>query len=117
MARTPIEISIMSRRRLLTGAGSTGAGLFLAACGTPGLSCAAPGQLTRSQQTARDGRQYVERSNVAGRTCTNCTFYNDPEAPCGICAIDNLPAHPEGYCISWAQLEMSQTHSRGAARA
>lgn len=104
----------ISRRRVLMGVGA-GAGLVLTACGAPGVSCAAPGQLTRSQQTARDGRQYVERSRVAGKTCTNCVFYLAPEAACGTCAIDNLPAHPEGYCISWAQVEPSEA-DRGSVR-
>lgn len=106
----------LSRRRILMGAG-VGAGLVLTACGGSGLSCAAPGQLTRSQQTARDGREYVERSRMAGKTCTNCVFYNDPQAACGTCAIDNLPAHPEGHCISWAQVEPSEAASGSVRRA
>lgn len=121
MVRMPIKKDI-SRRDVLTGTAGLGLTMLVAACGGGGLSCAGPGELTRSQQTARDGRRYVERSKVAGKNCANCTFLNnpglnDPRAACGVCAIDNLPAHPEGYCISWAQAELSGTVSKGAQRA
>lgn len=116
MVRMPIRKDI-SRRGVLTGIAGAGLAMAVTACGGGGFSCAGPGELTRSQQTARDGRQYVERSRVAGKNCANCTFLNDPGAACGTCAIDNLPAHPEGYCISWAQAELSGTFSKGAQRA
>lgn len=122
MVRMPIRKDL-TRRGVLTGTAGVGLTMLVAACGSGGgLSCAGPGELTRSQQTARDGRRYVERSKVAGKNCANCTFLNnpglnDPGAACGVCAIDNLPAHPEGYCISWAQAELSGTVSKGAQRA
>lgn len=96
------------------------AGFGVAACGAwPDLSCAGKGQLTRSQQTSRDGRSYRERSRIAGRSCINCTFFNAPDGGCGVCAIDNLPANPEGHCISWASLtaETSDQRVKGVRRA
>ena len=100
----------LDRRKVLIamGASVTSASL-LSACGggEAKLACAGPDQLTASQKSARDGRKYVEASGEAGKSCANCTFFKSPGSGCGTCAIDNLPANPEGYCSSWVQMEES----------
>ncbi len=100
----PCEQPQASRRSALKSlAALSFGGLWLGACGQSAqLSCAAPSQLTTGQRAARDGRQYVEQSGVSGKTCTNCVFYDGGAQSCGTCGIDDLPAHPQGYCTSWA---------------
>ena len=94
----------MRRREALTCLAGAGSVLVLAGCGSGGSSLRCVSELTPAQRTARDGRQYVEVSKVAGQSCSNCTFFASGGAGCGTCGIDNLPANPEGYCISWVAM-------------
>ena len=109
----------ITRRHALIRVVGAAAGLVaVSACQkSSGVQCAAPGQLTRSQQAARDGRKYVEASNVSGKSCANCTFFKVAGGDCGACAIDDLPANPEGYCISWSQAESAQYKKTGGQHA
>ena len=95
----------LHRRDVLIGFTATGsAAMLLAACGRGSdnvASCAGPNELTASEAAARNGRGYVEASNVDEETCANCTFFRTGDGDCGTCGIDSLPANPGGHCSSW----------------
>lgn len=108
----PEKAGNIGRRRLLFGLAATSVAVpLVSACGGGGgsaFSCAGPDQLTPSQKAARDGRKYVEVSGEADKDCANCTFFKSPGAGCGTCAIDNLPANPDGYCNSWVRINETE---------
>lgn len=98
-----------SRRQFLVVAGAGIGAATVASCsGATGPVCAGPVVLSRSEQIARDGRQYVEASAVEGKDCSNCTFFQTSGGECGSCAIDALPANPGGYCTSWSAMSSAK---------
>lgn len=109
-ANTPLNHTLdvlKSRRRAVLGLCAFGVvGPLLSACQSkPKLQCATKNDLSLSEHLSRKGRDYVEISKQAGKNCTNCALFKggDQTTPsCGTCGVDGLPAHPLGYCISWA---------------
>lgn len=98
-----------SRRRALTLLGGAGTVAFVSAvlpgCGEKALTCTDTTGLTPQQVAQRKGLQYVDKSTVADKNCTNCQFYqaaSDPKS-CGGCQIMPGVVHPDGYCSSWAE--------------
>ena len=47
--------------------------------------------------------QYVEETPNPDELCSNCTFWQEPEAgdQCGGCDLFPGPVHPDGWCNSW----------------
>lgn len=106
--------STTRRTLLINGLMATSGATFLASCGggedngakSASLTCATTDTLTRGQMTTRTARNYVELSGEAGKNCGNCAVYAAPVdgVGCGTCNIDQLPANPAGFCISWAEI-------------
>jgi hypothetical protein len=110
------EKSTVSRRtfigQIVAGVGISG---LIAACGGEQTDSAqsANGQagacsdysgLTEQDLQVRESLDYVDVSPNPNEVCSNCQFYNQPEAGsvCGGCQLFAGPVSPGGYCISWA---------------
>ncbi len=98
----------VSRRRFLASAGAVlGVGPMLAACGGGGnvqaSSCEGYTALDGAALQQRASLNYVDNSVTPGQLCSNCRFYNLPEAdsPCGGCQLFPGPVAPGGWCKSW----------------
>ena len=51
----------------------------------------------------RRNLQYVEKSNQAGKKCSNCAqFEAGKYKECGGCKLFQGAVNPEGVCLSWA---------------
>jgi hypothetical protein len=59
--------------------------------------------LTEADLQQRQSLGYVAQSNVEGKNCTNCRFYQEgsQENGCGGCQLFKGSVLPEGYCNSW----------------
>lgn len=101
-----ISDSGIGRRQFLAMFGVGVGTAALAGCsGKKVAVCAGPETLTRSDLSARAGRQYVEVSETDGKSCAGCTFFREGSGDCGVCEIDNLAANKAGHCISWAPVK------------
>ena len=51
----------------------------------------------------RQSLNYVDATEMEGKNCANCRFYNVPEggSPCGGCQLFPGPVSPGGWCQSW----------------
>lgn len=128
-----MDNKILTRRRALQVIGMTTGGMVLAACaeggkkaGVPEKKAAEPAKKAASKPAAaaaapagggdcdaaiddtskklRSTLQYVEKSVVEGKNCSNCLQYIAPTAgkKCGGCKLFTGPVQPQGYCLSWA---------------
>ena len=59
--------------------------------------------LTEQDLQTRETLGYVDNTPDPEKLCTNCQFYNQPEAgaSCGGCQLFQGPVAPDGYCNSW----------------
>lgn len=116
----------LSRRRFLgmtlLGCLSLGSISFLASCqrkpkaekqgtaemtgGKPaaGDPCNDVSGLSEPERQTRVANQYVGKSAVEGKLCSNCRFFVRGET-CGTCEIVKGPINPNGYCTAWAAKE------------
>jgi hypothetical protein len=106
-------------------AGLAGAGLMLglAACGggedqsqgqgsqeaastTPADPCSDLSGLSPEEIATRDTFKYQKKADDPAKVCTKCNFWQPPAegSPCGTCTLVKGPIHPEGTCISWAEV-------------
>ena len=69
-----------------------------------GLNCANPGALSAADLQQRKLDNYTEQSPDPAKTCSGCRFFTagGEAASCGMCAIFNGPANPQGRCDDWA---------------
>jgi hypothetical protein len=69
------------------------------------LSCTDTSGLSQTELTTRKNSQYVDRSEVEGKKCNNCNFWQPPQTTgsCGGCQVVKGPIHPWGYCNLWAE--------------
>ena len=72
--------------------------------GGSSVQCADPELISAGEAQMRKTRQYIEISDVTEKHCSNCQFFDTPDAEgCGFCEILDGPVNNAGYCNSWAQ--------------
>lgn len=119
--------SLISRRKLLKGAGSLVAfsalsPVILSACqkscskeeanvsakeeAALPFSCEGVDQVSEDQKAIRAALRYVDATPISARTCDNCKLYTRAlaGAACGGCKVVPGPIHPKGWCSSWYAL-------------
>ena len=69
------------------------AGLPLAVAATTGLASAADDSSGTKAQF-----KYVDKSTMAGKTCSGCTLFKAPSS----CSVVKGKINPKGYCIAYA---------------
>ncbi len=72
-----------------------------------GDPCTDVSGLTEKERKTRDTYEYVGKSTVTGKYCSNCRLYKEPDSgnPCGTCRIVKGPINPDGYCTAWVAQE------------
>ncbi|MGF1508087.1 MAG: high-potential iron-sulfur protein [Myxococcota bacterium] len=64
-------------------------------------------EIDATSQNLRKTLQYVEKSKIEGKMCSNCAQWIKPEGDnhCGGCKLFTGPVYPAGYCLSWAKAQ------------
>ena len=113
------ETTRFNRRRALQllGAGLGAASGVLALAGAEAhaaetVNCTKKVPLDPTSMQMRRTLQYIEKSNVPGKRCSNCgQFEAGKFKECGGCKLFPGGVHPDGYCLSWVAKPVPPTKS------
>lgn len=109
----------LRRHLAVVGGALVGGPAALLGCSKEGggaLRCTDTTGLSPEDVLKREQLVYVDLSPKSDENCLNCNFWipEPAEGQCGGCDLFAGPAHPLGYCTSWAPVEDEAGAGAGA---